>query len=281
MPPPRLTAAYVFSRGERLHLARLRITGRTPCRLHSQDFGEVFWVESGTGIHLINGQQHPLTTGTLVLVRPNDCHEIRAAQGTAELVIADVIFPPQTVDFLRARYFPTTTTYFWASTPLPFTAQLTAAEVEGLTALLALANHNWVDQLATDRFLLELLNVCRIKSQPVTTGPPWLQHALEAVRQPQHFNGGPAAFARLAGHCSRHVNRVLHQYCGQTITAVINQARLEYAAQELAMSDKKILEICFDCGFKNPSYFYRVFQRRYKTTPHQYRQRQRAPVRPD
>jgi len=60
---------------------------------------------------------------------------------------------------------------------------------------------------------------------------------------------------------------------------VVNQARLDYSATQLRMSNKKIIEICMDCGLQNLGHFHRLFLKHFGTTPRLYRERLQAVVR--
>ena len=55
---------------------------------------------------------------------------------------------------------------------------------------------------------------------------------------------------------------------------VIN-LRLQRAAESLISNSKKVIDIAFDCGFSEPSYFSKKFRAKYNVTPKQYRDRNR------
>lgn len=276
MKLPRLSLAYFCRNGLVFHIAKARMRGPTPCQVHTHDFAEVFWIEEGSGIHAVNGTRQPLSRGTLVMMRPNDCHGFRNQPGTAGFTLVNIAFSVATLEFLRNRYFAGLNSFFWSTDALPYSLPLTPAQQSWL--------HGWADylgrqpstQLNIERFLMELLAELRVQTSPVESAPAWLQRALEAVREPRHFNGGAPAFARLAGRSSQHVNRALKQHCGLTATEIVNRARMEHAATELIISTKKIIEICLECGFQNLGHFYQVFQKYHGTTPRSYRLRHRA-----
>jgi len=274
LKPPKLTLSFFCPGDFTFHISRLRL--REPCQIHTHDFVEVFWLEDGIAIHLINGAQQRLVPGSLVTMRLGDCHGFRCAPGHSSFTLVNVAFPPRTLDFLRQRYFGDATTFFWATTALPFTMQLNPTQLSWLQSWASHLGRAPRTQLAIDGFLLELLLELQAPSPATATVPSWLRHALELVREPQHFTGGTAAFAKLAGRSPQHVNFALKQYYGLTATEAVNRARMEHATTELTMSTKKIIEICLECGFQNLGHFYQVFREYYGTTPRLYRQRQRA-----
>lgn len=274
MKVPRLTLAYFCPDGESFHVSRMQVSSDT--RLHRHDFVELFWVEYGTGIHVVNGKRQPVPQGTLVTLRPEDCHRFHPLTGTTGFSIVNIAFPRTTIDFLRERYFAGTEMFFWSRTPVPFAIGLTPSQQARLQARSDHLARGPRSLLAIESFLTELLLELQTNPPPPVTAPLWLQQALEAIRDPQHFAGGTAAFARLAGRTSHHVNYALKQHYGLTATEAVNRARMEYAAAELMLSTKKIIEISFECGFQNLSHFYEIFQHHHGTTPRRYRQRQRT-----
>lgn len=137
------------------------------------------------------------------------------------------------------------------------------------------------NRLRLDAFLLNLLQLSLGVEDATDTAeyPEWLQRALRGFDRPELLAGGTTALARLAARCPEHVNRVIRQATGRTATDLVNARRLEYAARQLRMSDRKILDVALESGLGNLGYFYRLFHQRYGLTPRQYRLRQQALVR--
>jgi AraC family cel operon transcriptional repressor len=75
------------------------------------------------------------------------------------------------------------------------------------------------------------------------------------------------------------VNASLQRLHGITATEAVNAARMDFATRELRTGTKKILEICFDCGFENLAHFYRIFKAATGTTPRAYRQNHQLLIR--
>jgi AraC-like DNA-binding protein len=71
----------------------------------------------------------------------------------------------------------------------------------------------------------------------------------------------------------RHVylGQLFKEYESMTIVDSINDRRLERAKLYLEQHDWNVNEIMVRVGFGNESYFYRLFKRKYGTTPKEYR----------
>lgn len=95
--------SYFLSANEKFHIARVNITSSQDLSLHSHDYAEILWVEKGTGIHHVNGHQFRLSPGDLIMVRPKDRHTF-SSSGKG-IVIVNVAFPVETLDYFRQRYF--------------------------------------------------------------------------------------------------------------------------------------------------------------------------------
>ncbi|MHA6530498.1 helix-turn-helix domain-containing protein [Paenibacillus sp. BAC0078] len=70
---------------------------------------------------------------------------------------------------------------------------------------------------------------------------------------------------------SVYLGQVFKAQEGTTVVDQINAARLAYAREFLEQKDLTVTEIMEKVGFGNESYFYRLFKRRYGTTPKEYR----------
>lgn len=253
--------------GDAFHVARIWKTPDSPTPLHTHDFAEVFWIDAGSGEERTPTGVRPLCAGDLVFVHPPDTHGFESAE---RMQLTNVAFPRDTYDWIIARY-PTP----WTSAPRqriepPQLHRLARAADELFNAPRT--------RLHIERFLLNLLHLLT-PSQPLAlpaNAPDWLRHACAEILKPHQFRQGATALARLAGRTPEHVARVMRQLLGLTPSDFVNRIRMQYAAQQLAMTDAKITDIAFDCGLTNLSYFYRLFRRQFGVTPQAYRQQQRG-----
>lgn len=258
--------------GGAFHTARVGSTSRVPVEMHGHDFAEVFWIDAGHGVHKVNGVAFPLRPGNLLMIRPADFHAIEPNPGET-LQFTNIAFTRETADFLEQRYFAGDPWAFWSTGMYPV-----ALEVE--PAQLALFNR-WADILAQaprdrfhiERFLMNLLAELAPHSDDSLPEelPAWLLHACREIQKQEYFSQGVQAFYRMANRSREHVARSVKQLLGMTPTDFVNKARMDYAARQLEMSNRDIMEIAFDCGTENLSHFYSLFRKQFGVTPRSYR----------
>jgi len=80
------------------------------------------------------------------------------------------------------------------------------------------------------------------------------------------------ALSALTGMSPCALSHFFKQRTGTTISEVIAEIRLGYAARDLVNTTKNISEICFSCGFNNLSNFNKSFKARKGVTPKEFRQ---------
>lgn len=68
-----------------------------------------------------------------------------------------------------------------------------------------------------------------------------------------------------------YLSHIFRQYTNQTPIEYLNQYRLSTAANLLRTTDDSIMDISFECGYNNVSYFNRAFKSKYNMTPKEYR----------
>jgi AraC family cel operon transcriptional repressor len=254
--------------GESYHFARTEITAANSARYHDHDFHELFWVTRGAGVHLLNGRTTPLQPGRLFLVRPRDRHRVTGSD--APLRILNLAFPSRAWAEVRRRYFPRERDWFERPAPRegwPLDARA-QTELQLWAERLAVEGR---PRVALDGFLMQLpgwLRTPEAGSEPV---PEWLARARREIARPEHFAGGTPALARLAGRSASHVARAAVRWLKQTPTEIVNAARMDYSARQLAETARPIMDIALDCGLNNLSHFYALFRKRHGVSPRKYR----------
>ncbi len=77
--------------------------------------------------------------------------------------------------------------------------------------------------------------------------------------------------SRRAGYSERHFLRIFKETYHMTPTEYINTIRIEYVCSRLRQTKESVTDIAYDCGFRNMSYFYRIFSKKMNITPKRYR----------
>ncbi len=101
----------------------------------------------------------------------------------------------------------------------------------------------------------------------------WLKDLCDEMSEINNFTIGIKRLLELSPTTREHLSRTFKKQLGVTPTDYIKNLRLNYAANQLIHTNKKIIDICYDSGFGNLSYFYECFKITYCTTPKTFRQR--------
>jgi AraC family transcriptional regulator len=100
------------------------------------------------------------------------------------------------------------------------------------------------------------------------------RHSVERVKEfiHQHFqeNLKLEELARVANYSSYHFIRFFKQATGKTPYEYLMDVKIEKAAQMLQNKELSITEVCYSCGFVNPSHFSTVFKRKKGVSPSRY-----------
>jgi len=252
------------------NLSHANITPKREGVVHSHDFAELFWVEQGVGIHLINGHEREMQTGDLCMIRPwEDAHKFRAL--TPDFTIYNTAFPRMVLRDVQKRYFDDAN--FWGGAGRePEIHHLTEVERQWMNAAGRELSRAPQKRLILDRFLLNLLCFTgQGHPDPFRACPPWLRLACQLIHEPEHFIRGTHGFTTLAKRSPEHVARTLKKYTGKTPGEVVNMARIEYAGGQLASATRSIQNIAMDCGYESLSHFYKLFHNTFGTSPRRYR----------
>lgn len=274
MPESQLFRLNDFLENEEVfHLARTTINSQKDLIYHHHDYVEIFWIKEGSGKHLVNGQEIPIQQGSLWMIRPEDRHTFKMAAKSTGLVITNIAFAKDDLNYFRNRYFKDSYTYFWETGEIPFHTVLNREQLSDISNLsdnLLIKERSY---LHLDHVLLHIFEMLTEENFNYEAFPHWLSHALKQYSTPKYFNSGVPGFVKLTGRSADHVNRVIKSYMRQTLTETINKLRLEFASKQLALTNTPIKIITAECGYASLSYFHRLFKSKYGISPKEYRER--------
>lgn len=240
--------------------------------LHCHNFGELFYIGRGRGIHCINGQHHMLERGSLVLIRPDDAHSFSPIQ-YFDLTMYSLGFPMAELEQALAY-----TGFPLPDAPLPPHLTLQGGGLSYVEQQLDALLHAEEDvRLPLFRSILPRLlyllgrsgSTCVHAPQLI---PPWLARLAEAMRLRENYVIGLSRMKELCPYSQEYLGRMFRQHLKTTPTGYINTLRLEYAAELLQQGQHSVTDIAFMAGFNNLSYFYSAFHKTYGCSPRSYAQ---------
>jgi len=254
------------------HIARVTVHSRHDLSLHNHDYAEIFWIESGSGYHIINGKQVLLNPGSLVMIRPDDEHTFNSSQ--TGLTIMNVAFPADTLTYLHSRYFTNTSSYFWINDPLPYHITLDMDAIKNISQNAEKIWRHTRSKFYLDTLLLFIFGLIADDKnlERNSNAPAWLLQTVQRYNTPQCFKQGARGFAALCQKNIDHVNKVVRLAYEKTLSELVTELRMSFAAKQLSMTNAPIKLICDDCGFNNLGHFYKTFKSIYGQTPVAYRE---------
>ena len=121
--------------------------------------------------------------------------------------------------------------------------------------------------------LAVLIPYCTKDSAELALRPEHAEKIKTALEFMEKNYGEEIAIADVAAACyfsQYHFMRFFKKYMGMSCGEYLKNLRLEKAAQAFARGNTVILDVAMDAGFRNLSYFYREFQKKYGYTPKQF-----------
>lgn len=245
-------------------------------RPHYHNYYELFMVVKGNVRHIVNSKEQLLNEGQLLFIRDSDLHDYISSDGDYFEFI-NLAFTRETLfsmfEFLGDG-FPSESLL---TAQFPPMANLSANEKEKLSYSFIELNQNsdkeYVKCKARALLIYIFTRFFFNYSDEKTDIPAWLEITYEKMKRPQNFIAGTGQMYQLSGKSREHLARCLKQYYGTTPTALVTELRLEHATNLLLVSNLNVTDICYECGFENLSWFYKVFAGKYGVTPTEYRKR--------
>lgn len=240
--------------------------------MHYHDFFEIFLVTRGNIRHIVNGGEQNLKVGDLVFIRPNDIHDYEC-EGARFI---NLTLSHSTIDKLFSYLEDSYPSHRLIGATMPPLVSLSEKEYNNVVSRLENLNtvHDDTELKLKVRLLLADIFVkyfISFTSGEVSEIPKWLKDTCMIMNNKKNFSAGIAQMVRLSGKSREHLSRSVKKFYGVTVSEYINNLRLNYIANALITSDIPIIDLCFECGFENLSWFYKLFQKKYGVTPSKYR----------
>ena len=251
--------------------------------LHTHDFCEIFFILSGSGIHVAGDQAYQLQKGEMFAVKGREYHGFTDCR---ELHIVNIMFHPSGVDVGDCRSLPG----FWVL--------FLHEQAVGNISHLYLEGENFETVKRWCYTMLEeygekkagYLAVCRaVLIQLVTFLSRACQQIPEnihrmdfrlarAVSYMETIYSRPVSLeelARTAGFSPRHFSRLFKDFYGLTPMRYLLNLRIRRAKELLWNEELEITEIAGMCGFQDENYFSRIFREETGRSPSQWRKEEK------
>lgn len=235
--------------------------------LHSHDYYETFIVLSGNLFHELNGECRKLFAGSIMIIFPEDCHQMYIKE---KCHFCNIAYSVETMEHLFSLLHKDPHDF-------PREGVLNHEDLARYDAqckkIAALQN-----QQSRSLQLKSMLSSCiadmaTTSIPPQTAYPAWLSDLLLRLSNPELFTLQTKEICSIAGYTPEYVSRCFRKYLNTTLTDYLRSLRLNYAGGLLSSTNLPILDVCFECGFQNLNYFYRCFHKEYGISPKVYRER--------
>ncbi len=262
--------------------------------LHWHEETEIAYIAEGSANYTVNFERISVQEGDLILISPHVLHGVDERQGY-RMVSLSLVFHLNflgclTPDSCSVKYLNPLMTGKCHFLPVirPDDSGYTQVKLLFLEACRAFCEKEDTYELRTRAFLTELLSELYLHGYVATTerGNYNRLHAEEKLKRiltyiQDHYseNLSIRELAEVCHFSETHVMNFFRKYTGATCVEYINRYRLSRAAAVLEETDLPVMEIALENGFRNVSYFNRMFRKQFGCTPVEYRKRQRSPAR--
>lgn len=244
---------------------------------HTHDYGEMFIMLTGHASHTANGVRTNISAGDVVFIRPSDIHKY-AKIHDEEFTFCNLTFTKSTLNDVFSYLGDGFPSKNLCACALPPTAKMARHERESferrLQSLGAISKEDAPQRKTALRILLmELFTGCFSSFAPRKSSiPPWLETVCIRMRTEAGFVEGSEKMVALSGRTREHLSRSMKKYMGQTVSEFVSELRLNYIANMLVSSNKRISEIVFDSGFNTLSLATTLFKEKYGVSMRVFRQ---------
>lgn len=252
---------------------------------HTHNYVEMVYMCQGKTTHIINNTEVVLKTGEILILSQNAMQEIKPA--SEEDVAVNFIIMPQFFDTaismidesgsqirdfliscLRGDVENIGYLHFEVSDILPIQNL-----IENLiwTLVNKQINKRSINQLTMGLLFLQLVNhTDTLRTNSQTQNQQLMLQILRYIEE-NYRDGTLVELAKDLHYNPSWLSREIKKESGKTFTELIQSKRLSQTAFLLKTTSMKVIDICESVGYNNISYFHRIFQQEYNTSPHKYR----------
>lgn len=252
---------------------------------HTHNFVEMIYMCSGQTHHRINEEDVILKEGELLMLNQRATQEIFPA-GRDDVAINFIVLPeffdygirmmsqePNTlrdfvIDCLRGEGGSSGYLHFRVADVLPVQNL-----IENLiwTIYNRQPNKRSINQATMGLLFLQLMNHMDRLETGASGGKEQLVITVLQYVEEHYRDGELSELAAQLHYDFYWLSREIKRQTGQTYTELVQRKRLNQAAYYLKNTSMSVLDIGLAVGYENQSYFHRIFQKQFGTTPRKYR----------
>ena len=245
---------------------------------HSHDYVEMVYMCQGSTTHLVNGDSIELRSGELLILGQNARQEILPC-GEADIAVNIIVAPAffgGTLSFMDPEDTPLRrflTACLSGNGPSSYLLYRVSEVVpvqnlmENLlwTMVRDTPNRRSIQQLTMGLLFTLLPNY----ADRLSTGGQDQDLVLRTLHyiESHYADAGLNELAAELHYSPAWISREIHRLTGRTYTELLQEKRLSQALWMLRHTEAKVGDIVAAVGYDNPSYFHRIFLRRYGLTP--------------
>ena len=256
--------------------------------LHWHDEMELIYVGSGRGAVTVQSRRYDVQEGDIAIVLPQTVHAIEQS-GDSSMRYFNILFDFSLFNYSANdgcydKYFKP---FYTHAKLLPPIAErggaLNRAMTDSVKYLVDNRHEIDGDELMIRSKLFEIMHVLNVFGKESTPSDlstknnyDKLKNLLLYVRSHYDRDIGVKEAAEICWFSPSHFMKLFKEMTGKSFTQYLIDYRLEVAAEQLAETNDKIIDIATGVGFDNTSYFSRAFADRYGLTPTEYRRVRRS-----
>lgn len=265
----------VPSTGYRIHKTALNIVGTSA--YHTHEYYEVFFIIKGKCKHYANGNTLNLEQGDLVFIRPFDKH---CTYDNKSVEYINLAFGKEHSDAIFSYFKGIYDFDKLINAKEPTVVHLMPNDLYALNK--RFENMGTIDfnDISSHKLMVRSLLTYTLpfffkkeNTDHLSKIPFWLSDMYNEIQKPENFTQGVKRLSEISDHSPEHINRCLKKFYNITSSQLLLNLKLNYAINLLTTTNMKIVDIVYEAGFVNMSYFYTVFKNAYNETPKEFRQK--------
>lgn len=243
-------------------------TGELPHSHWHEDI-EFIYVTDGDGILTNDEEKYYITAGDLVIINSNNIHSLSARYSTIEFYCFQI-----NINLLENFGFDLD--LFYPKTEISDIYVIT--KFKKIIDQIQNKTFNYKISVKID-FLSIFLYMYNASSMPQYSNNKHdskkaiIKKSIKYLKEHLDNRISVDTVAKSVGLNKYYFCHAFKEVVGKTMLEYLNALRINHATQLLLQNNFNISQIAFTCGFETPSYFTKVFKRKFGITPNQYRKK--------